>query len=224
MSDERWLAETWPFVREHLPSASARVLELGCGPLGGFVPRMRALRHAAIGVDPEAPEGPEYERTEFEHYEPTDPVDVVVACTSLHHVANIGPVLDRIKSLLEPGGTVVVIEWAHERFDQATAGWCFDRLGTDEGWLHHHRDQWRESGQAWDQYFQAWVRDEQMHSGTDIVRELRTRFDTGTSGDGPLFFADLDGTTRADEQAAIDAGLIQPNALYYVGRRRGTAG
>ena len=42
-ADERWLAAMWPFVREHLPPAPARILELGCGPLGGFVPRMSAL-------------------------------------------------------------------------------------------------------------------------------------------------------------------------------------
>ena len=36
--DERWLAAAWPFVRGQLPAAPARVIELGCGPLGGFIP------------------------------------------------------------------------------------------------------------------------------------------------------------------------------------------
>jgi hypothetical protein len=38
--DDRWLAAVWPFVRRQLPSAPARVLEVGCGPLGGFVPAL----------------------------------------------------------------------------------------------------------------------------------------------------------------------------------------
>ncbi len=38
--DERWLAAVWPFVRDSLPVAPARVVEIGCGPLGGFVPML----------------------------------------------------------------------------------------------------------------------------------------------------------------------------------------
>ena len=48
MTDERWLSATWPFVRDHLPVLPARVVELGCGPLGGFVPRMRLLGFVPI--------------------------------------------------------------------------------------------------------------------------------------------------------------------------------
>lgn len=222
MTDERWLAATWPFVREHLAPPPARVLELGCGPLGGFVPRMRALGYDAIGVDPDAPDGPEYDQTEFERRDVTEPLDALVASTSLHHVADLDVVLDRINSVVDLGGTVVVVEWAHERFDEATAHWCFDRLapGDEEGWLHHHRDRWRESGRDWDGYFQAWVSDERLHAGHDIMRGLQARFDTRAVDTGPYFFTDLDGITSADEQAAIDAGLIQATGLRYVGQRR----
>ena len=34
--DERWLAALWPFVRAWLPPPPAAVVEIGCGPLGGF--------------------------------------------------------------------------------------------------------------------------------------------------------------------------------------------
>jgi hypothetical protein len=33
----------------------------------------------------------------------------------------------------------------------------------------------------------------------------------------PHFFADLDGVTESDEQAAIDAGLIRANGIHFVG-------
>ena len=74
MSDELWLASMWPFVREQLPPSPARVVELGCGPLGGFVPRMSALEYDAIGVDPDAPAEPGYEQIEFEKYAVSEPV------------------------------------------------------------------------------------------------------------------------------------------------------
>lgn len=221
MTDERWLAATWPFVREHLPPLPARVVELGCGPLGGFVPQMRLLGYDAVGVDPEAPDAAEYVQTEFELFDVDEPVDVFVACASLHHVADLGVVLDRITSVLDPDGSVVVVEWAHERFDEATARWCFDRLAVgDESWLSHHRDRWQESGQSWDQYFQGWVSHERLHAGRDIVRGLQTRFDTKIVGETSYLFADLGDVTSADEQAAVEAGVIQATGIRYVGQRR----
>ena len=49
---QRWFDARWPFVRAHLPPAPARVLEIGCGPEGGFVPTMREHGYDAEGVDP----------------------------------------------------------------------------------------------------------------------------------------------------------------------------
>jgi SAM-dependent methyltransferase len=182
---------------------------------------MRALGHVATGVDPNAPAEPWYEQIEFEHFPTGQPADVVVASTSLHHVADLDVVLDRIRSLLAAAGTVVVVEWAHERFDEPTARWCFDRLvpadDDHHSWLHAHRDDWQRSGQNWDAYFAAWQGDEPLHPGSAIVSGLEARFRTGTVSDVPHFFADLDGITESDEQRAIDAGLIRANGIHFVG-------
>ncbi len=123
----------WPFVRAWLPSAPARVLEIGCGPLGGFVPALSRGGYDAVGVDPEAPEGPGYHRVQFERYQSPQPVDCVVACTSLHHVGDLDLVLDLVGAALVPDGAVVVVEWAWKRLDEATARWCFARLAGRTG-------------------------------------------------------------------------------------------
>jgi SAM-dependent methyltransferase len=224
-ADQRWLASVWPFVRAQLPSVPAGVLEIGCGPLGGFVPALLGSGYEAVGVDPEAPEGPAYRRIEFEEYAPPRPLECVVASTSLHHVADLDAVLDRVVAALVPGGTLVVVEWAWERFDQATARWCFDRLpaatsSTEPGWLHRHRDQWVASGRPWEAVVGAWAEAEGLHTGQEIMRGLDARFDRQLREDGPYFFADLDGIREADEQAVIDAGQIQATGIRYVGRRR----
>jgi SAM-dependent methyltransferase len=223
--DERWLAEAWRFVRARLPSPPATVLEVGCGPLGGFVPALLGGGYDAVGVDPKAPEGPGYHRIEFERYQPPRPVGAVVACTSLHHVADLDEVLDRVGAALAPEGALVVVEWAWERFDQATARWCFARLApaapaAEPGWLQRHRDQWAASGQPWEAYWRAWAAQEGLHTGQAILRGLEARFGRQESGFGPYFFADLAGTTQADEQAAIDAGQVQATGIRYAGRRR----
>lgn len=224
--DERWLAAVWPLVRAQLPAPPARVIEIGCGPLGGFVPMLQASGYGVAGVDPEAPEQPAYHRVAFEQYRPAEPADAIVACTSLHHVGDLGYVLDLAHGALAPGGVMAVVEWARERFDETTARWCFGRLapdgtaGEERSWLAERREQWRASGRDWDAYCRWWAEAEGLHSGQDILRELHARFASENLGYGPYFFADLAETSEADEQAAIDAGQIQANRIVYHGRRR----
>ena len=225
-ADRRWLAAQWPFVKAHLPAAPARMLELGCGPLGGFVPALRGDGYAAVGVDPEAPDEPGYHRIGFEDYRPPQPVDAVVACTSLHHVADLDRVLDRLHDALTPGGRLVVVEWARERFDEPTARWCFARLAPDPddpagaGWLHRHRDRWTDSGLPWQEYLRSWAAQEGLHTGERIVAGLDARFHRRLCTVGPYFFADLADTTETAEQAAIDNDDIRANGIRYVGRPR----
>lgn len=211
---ERWLGATWPFVRDALPTAPARVIEIGCGPVGGFVPRLAAAGYDAVGVDPEAPVGPRFHQLEFEHYAPSAPVDAVVACTSMHHVDDLDHVVDRIAAAVRPGGTLVVVEWARERFDERTARWCFDRLPPEDpdGWLHGHKARWRESGAPWPAYFDGWAEAERLHRGDRIVGALTRRFRTRSLTEAPYFFADL-GITEDDERAAG----IALTGVRYVG-------
>jgi hypothetical protein len=223
-SDERWLAAVWPFVRDRLPAPPGVVVEIGCGPLGGFVSMLRSAGYDASGVDPQAPDGPWYHQAEFERQELPGPAAAVVACASLHHVANLGEVLGLARAALAGGGTIVVVEWAWERFDDATARWCFDRLpgpSAEHNWLRHRHDEWRASGLPWESYWRGWAAEENLHAAGDIVTELDARFDRQFLGYGPYFFADLAGISEASEQAAIDAGVIQPNRVAYVGRCRG---
>ena len=222
--DERWLAANWPFVRAWIPPAPARVVEIGCGPLGGFGPILESAGYQATGIDPEAPVGPSYRKVEFEHSEvPGQAADAIVACTSLHHTGDLGGVLDLAGRALAPGGRAVIVEWARERFDEATARWCFARLSAPDdepGWLHRRQAEWRESGQGWDACLRSWALAEGLHTGEDIVRELDARFDCQVLTYGPYFFGDLAGTSDADEQAAIDSGLIQPTRIQYAGQRK----
>lgn len=114
-----------------LPPPPLRVLEIGCGPEGGFVPALLARGDEAVGVDPRAPDGPAYRQVALEDLDDPGPLDAVVAGVSLHHVADLGAVLDRVAGWLAPGGTFVVLEWAWERFDEVAARWCFARLPDD---------------------------------------------------------------------------------------------
>lgn len=218
---ERWLAATWPVVRAALPAPPARVVELGCGTVGGHVPALRAAGYDAVGVDPEAPASEEYRRIEFERLdEAPGTVDALVASTSLHHVADPADVLDAIARLLVPGGRVVVVEWDWEAFDQPTAEWCFARLPAgDEGWLDRHRAEWAASGLPWRTYLRGWAEGHGIHAAGTLLDLLGERFRLDPPVHGPYPFADLQATTEEDEQAAIDAGEIRATRLQVVGER-----
>jgi hypothetical protein len=127
-------------------------------------------------------------------------------------------VLDRVGETLASGGTLVVVEWAWEDFDEATAEWCFRRLGSEEGWLGRRRDEWVASGEPWSAYVRAWAREERLHSAETLLGLLNERFECQELSRGPFLFADLASTSAEDEQGAIDAGEIRATRVDYFGR------
>lgn len=222
---EDWLDDEWQFIRRHLPSTPATVLEIGCGPHGGFVENMLRFGYDAVGIDPDAPDAPGYHRMPFEQYEPARGVDAIVACTALHHVDDLDDVLDRAVSTLAADGVLIVVEFAWELFDETTAQWCFARLpAAGSGWLHDKRIAWAESGRPWLEYCEKWAAAERLHRGAEMLRRLDARFDRSLCVEHlPYFFGDLPGVTAADERAAIESGQINGAGIRYVATVAGRA-
>lgn len=218
---DEWLAAMWPVVRERLPAPPARVVEVGCGPLGGFVPALRDDGYDAVGVDPKAPSGPHYRQVEIEELT-FEQIGAVVASTSLHHVADPRQVIAALANALKPAGTVIVIEWAWEDFDQATARWAFERLGPEDedGWLQRRREQWIASGLAWDEFLRGWADEHGIHSSSMLLQMLDEHFERKHLSRGPYLFADLGHTTQEEELEAIAAGEIRATRVDYVGHAR----
>jgi SAM-dependent methyltransferase len=206
-------------MRSYLPPPPAVTVEIGCGRLGGFVPKLQADGYEATGIDPVAPEGASYRSEEFEHSDLPPALEGVIACTSLHHVAEPGEVLEKVATALVPAGVIIVVEWDWESFDEATARWCFERLGSEpESWLHRRRDEWRASEQKWEHYLRRWADDHGLHSARRLLRHLDQRFERVLCARGPYFFAELNDTSEADEVDAINAGQIGAARIDYVGR------
>jgi hypothetical protein len=140
----------------------------------------------------------------------------------MHHVDDLDDVIDRMALALRAGGTVVVLEWAWERFDARTAQWCFERLRTadaEPGWLHRRRQSWLDSGKPWEAYLQGWATEDHIHPGDAVLHKLQARFSSTVADYRPYYFPDLDGVAEADEQAAIDAGLVRAAGIRFVGHR-----
>lgn len=221
---QRWLAAEWTFVSSALPPAPARLVEIGCGSAGGLVPAAVRAGYEAIGVDPQAPDGPDYRQLPFEEYESHAPLDAVMSVQALHHLPDLDAAFERIARMLVPGGVLVVVEWAWERLDEATARWLFERAPeASTGWARERRADWTASGLPWPEYRDQWARGHGLHSWQAVEAALGKRFDTVHREDVPALFGDFAEIDEDSERTAIDAGEIAATGVHWVGRARRAA-
>jgi SAM-dependent methyltransferase len=219
---QRWLASEWSFISAALPPAPARLLEIGCGAAGGIVPAALALGYQAVGVDPQAPDGAAYRQVPFENYESPSGLDVVVSIQALHHLVDLDAAFERVDRMLTHDGVLVVLEWAWERIDEATARWLFARVPAEanSGWAGERRDDWRASGLPWREYRDRWAQEHGLHSWRAVESALANRFETVLREDAPSLFGDVAEISEDIERAAIAAGEISTTGIHWAGRRR----
>jgi len=121
------------FVLLHLPSPPARVLEVGCGE-GELALALVDAGYEVVAVDPEAPDGEIFRRATIEAFDEPGPFDAVVTSRSLHHVHDLGGVLDKLVRLLPGGGPLILNEFAWDRLEPMTPEWEAEHEG-----LHGYR-------------------------------------------------------------------------------------
>ena len=219
-----WQQRVEEFVLAQIGVAPARVLEVGCGE-GELARTLARAGHSVTAIDPRAPEGepggPAFQRTTIEEFSGPGPFDHVVANLSLHHVEDLGAALDKGVDLLSAGGTLIVLEFAWDRIDEATAAWVLERLPAPSpsgkpSWLerrlrgrayggdgghHGHGDHAGAHPAGW--------AEEGLHGSRRVLTELERRFVELHLEWVPYLYPDLDeGTSEADENAAIEAGTI----------------
>ena len=108
------------FVLSQLPSPAARVLEVGCGK-GELALALAGEGYEVVAVDPEAPEGAIFRRTTIEAVEEERSFDAIVASQALHHVDDLGGVLDKLVAMLR--GRLILNEHAWDRLEPMTREW-----------------------------------------------------------------------------------------------------
>ncbi|MGH3243583.1 MAG: class I SAM-dependent methyltransferase [Spirillospora sp.] len=225
------LPARYEFVLGRLPDRPARVVEIGCGD-GDLARAMARAGHDVTAVDPQAPQdaapmaGLEFRRCAFEDAELTGSAfDVAVASLSLHHVDDLGHVLDKMAGLLRDGGTVLVAEFGWDLIDEASARWYSAHLPAPpyppEAFLAAHGDRWRRDAAAGRrrplaEYVAEWAADERMHPSSTLLRELRSRFGQRHLAWLPYLHGGLT-ATEADEAAAIRAGRVRATGFHFVG-------
>jgi SAM-dependent methyltransferase len=206
------------FVLRYLPPASARVLEIGCGPVGDLAYAIATAGYEIVAVDPVAPEGPLFRSIPFEDFTEPGPFDAVVASLAMHHLADLSRTAQRIRELLVPGGRFILEEWDRERLlDEATARWYFHQrhaavatgLRPGDAPLPAHYEEWRRSwlaGQG-DLHGYAAMR-------AQLMAPFRERFFTWRPY---LYRYGLHESLQPLERALIEEGAIQATGFRWVG-------
>lgn len=124
------------------------MLEVGCGE-GELAWALDAAGYDVVAIDPEAPEGRIFRRTTIETFNEPGPFDAVVASRSLHHVADLGAVLDKLARLTE--GPLVLNEFAWDRREPMTREWEEEHEG-----LHGYGAMRAELDARFDERFFDW--------------------------------------------------------------------
>lgn len=228
-----WQRRVEEFVLGWIGDAPARVLEVGCGE-GKLARALAHAGHSVTAIDPRGPErasertpeNPVFQRVGIEDLTDPGPFDYVVAILTLHHVEDLGKALDKVASLLEAGGALIVVEFAWERLEGATAEWALGRLpaATPSGhtsWLERccgeRGGERRRRGDHAEEHFAGWV-EEGFHDSRMMRGELQRRFVERWFEWVPYLYPDLaDEVSEADESTAIEAGTIDATGFRYVG-------
>jgi SAM-dependent methyltransferase len=204
------------FVREQLPPPPASVLEVGCGD-GDLARELDAAGYDVVAIDPEAPSGPIFRAVKLEDFDGSGPYDGVVASLSLHHIHDLGAAVDKIATLLEPGGLLVLNEWDRERFQGRTARWYFHQrqalaaLGREHAEIEPTFDDW------WPEWHD---RRSDVHPYAAMRPELDRRFSERLFERVPYLYGyRLGAEVEPLERALIEAGKIEAVGLRYVGER-----
>jgi methyltransferase family protein len=189
------------FVLAHLPRPPGRVLEVGCGEVGGVAPWLAEAGYEPLAIDPNAPDGPWYRRVRLEDLGDHGPFAAAVCGRVLHHLDPLEQALDRLAGLAP---LLVLDEFAWNRIDDRARGWYraqHRRLEDPPGPLD----------------LAAWLpAHSHLHTFETMQQALDARYEPRFLEPGPYLYRWL-GAGREEEERLIAAGELPAIGWRYVG-------
>jgi SAM-dependent methyltransferase len=160
-----------------------------------------------------APPGDIFRRLLLDDLAPEEgPFDGVVAVRSLHHIRELDRALDRVVSLLGPGGVLAVDEFGWDLLDEPTLDWLLEQRHSREG----------ESAPTREELAAAWQADHLGLHGYEVLRgELGARFEERVFSWQPDLYREIGGReAEVLERALIETGRIRALGFRWAGTPR----
>ena len=172
---------------------------------------MDELGYRVVAIDPAAPEGAIFQAVSLEEFSDQARFDAVVASRSLHHIHDLAGGLSKLQRLLVPGGRLIVVEHAFDRFDEPTAAW----------YLEKRRAKGPHAPSSLQACLAEWEADHaELHGYPAMRQELDLRFTERWFAWTPSLYLELGGALKEEERRLIEAGSIQATGFQYVGEQR----
>ncbi len=150
------------------------------------------------------------------------PFDAAFAVLSLHHAGELGTVLDKVRSLLKPGGVFVVDEFRKEHLaDRATAAFFYHQqtllhAGRKGAGALHPRPGADTTFESW--HARITEHRAALHGEGEVLAPLEERFVTRSLSYGPyLYRQGLEAAVEPLERKLIAEGGIRATGLRWVG-------
>jgi SAM-dependent methyltransferase len=188
------------------------VLEVGCGD-GRLARALDDLGYRVVAIDPAAPEGSIFHAVSLEEFADAGRFDAVVASRSLHHIHDLAGAVSKLERLLVPGGLLIIVEHAFDRFDEPTAGW----------YLEKRRAKGLHAPSSLQACLAEWEADHaSLHGYTAMRRELDLRFTDRCFDWTPSLYLELGQELEQEERRLIEAASIEATGFLYVGEPSGS--
>jgi SAM-dependent methyltransferase len=223
VNSEAWDRDVAELVLSALPLAPARILEVGCGE-GRLARSLSVAGYGVVAIDPDAPERSLFKRATIEEFVASEPFKAAIATLRCITSPTSMPRSRRSTTLSSPEAPSSSSSSHGDRFDDATAAWALKRLlpGSEDGWLARRRNEWNVQGggdinSGFAEYLRRWATSNGFHSSAVMLEACRRHFGELQFEAWPYLYPELEGVTREQEIAEIEAGRIQSTGFSFVG-------
>jgi SAM-dependent methyltransferase len=205
--------EIYRIVSQFVPDRKLRILDVGCG-WGSVCLELARRGHNVLGLDMNPDNikianramnrdpnksrrgALSYRVADFSSWTSQDKYDLVLLSRVLHHFPRPVKTLAKVKDLLSPGGRIVCIEYAYDRFDRRSATWFYHirRVLEQAGWFASKQrvsDDMRASVNKIMKEWQTHGRKHRLNRSTEMYKPLRELFREKHFSWKPYIFWDI---------------------------------
>ena len=214
---------TYDFVKRFLPSATGRILEVGCGA-GQLAACLSEEGYSVVAIDSDRDSVAAAQRLGVDAHMAMWPdfnggqFDAVLFTRSLHHIHPLDESVGRAAESLAEGGRIIVEDFAYDSVDEKALHWFRSAIRLLEaGGLLIAGDEFLEKVLSKTETLNAWRlnHEHELHTGADIGAQLEKIFRRVIKEDAPYYFRYIAGAMGPSEKrdAILEAFAEQEEML-----------